>query len=143
MSQGGKTIYVLYKGKYSDWEEIGYCTTQEEAAAQCGIRTKRGEMYYSEVYYRAVKCLDGRVKYDKPKLYYEYTAIYKRNGGTWECIHHEDYLRYGVMEGTIVKTLPNGAISVNLIAPIKRKSKAKKIAQDKLYEYLASRNMLT
>lgn len=131
-------IYLVVQGCYSDWDIIGYFTSEEDADKFVVSQHDR----YDEPYVMAVDCLDGGIDLSNVEVLYEHDVVFDKVDGTMVMRNRPNsYVVYG------------GDIRANSIcvSPYKRiqwirvkvnqkkfdRKKAEKIAQDVMYQYLA------
>ena len=148
-----REIFLVVKGKYSNWEVVGYFMQESKAKKYCekynALESKLRD-YYNEAYVIPVPCLHDYEKCDVVKRKYSFHC-YRRIGNTWN-IEEDDYCYYsGVCDerGSEILEYNENNIKVYVYMPVTNEeeeadseeniSKAMKIAQDVLYEYLAIR----
>ena len=131
-------IYGIFNGEYSDWDVLGYYTNREEAEKRCAINNKKCG-YYDE-YVIELECLDGKVEMPKDKLHYLHEVVFDKCDGTWVMRNEPTRYKYSTEEIT-QKEIKEGGSWVVIFVKSRQgetgRKKAEKIAQDRLYQYLA------
>ena len=131
-------IYRVFYGEYSDWGVLGYYTTRKEAEKRCAIDNDR--FGYEERYVIELDCLDGTVKTTKNNLNYLHEVVLDKEGESWIMRNEPTRYIYSVNE------MPEQAMAENrshIVFYVKSRqgaegrAKVEKIAQYRLYKYLA------
>lgn len=137
-------IYGIFRGEYSGWEVLGYCSTREEAEKQCAIHNNASGYGYYE-YVKELNCLDGKIETTKTDLYYLHEVIFYRNKNNWVMRDEPINYEYSVkeMEQRETRSFRDCIyVYVKSRKGEKGRKRVEKIAQDKLYKYLAEQSGL-
>ena len=125
-------MYLIMTGEYSDRRCMGYCTTEDEARRYCAVKNSAGG--YDEYDYEAAECLDGKVCGDS-EAGVTVKVSFRWWGGEWRMdrvyhlyldLRHPPRVRRGI-----------GEIVVDVWMREYDTERARKAAQDALYEHLA------
>lgn len=147
-------IYVIIRGEYSDWSIQGYTTRKSEAKRMCAIlRSKDKSKYPDRFYYQKIKHLLTPDEV-RNRILYSREVWFKKSEetGGYEILndrHHNSnnvkfYLdtdihrKLGEDDG--IGITPSGIIRITVETHENDRKKAEKIAQDRIYKYLAEQN---
>lgn len=136
-------IYLIMQGIYSDWEVVGYFTNSDEAYSYCNEYNKTDKVKWlgDKRYVIPVNkmTMDG---FNMVKLYYVFIVYFHNNNGSWNSIicddpkveEHIDFVDEGFEKyPTVYRT----RVCLNSYNP----DRAKKIAEDRFYQYLYERSL--
>ena len=139
-------IYGIEVGEYSGYEVIGYCTSEEEAAARCAMLNIGNRGRYDEYTYFEMKNLDieGEASNDV-----WYKVEYRIDGGIDET---DDCWTVGLSKlvpvfhykEPIIKKVMTSPNTLDVTVRVRENSEdlAKKAVIDAYYKYLAEHNGL-
>lgn len=132
--------YAIMSGEYSDWQIHGYLSDLEEAYKYCEWKNSIDK--YASYYPVEIPCLDGVCEVDV-KFKYKYRIVFDFRDGTWvmrdigidnvTTTNHDSW--NNIVDGR--KTYYNKWIVVEFAMTVLDFDRAKKVAEDKLYQYLA------
>lgn len=138
-------IYGIFSGAYSDWSIHGYFSSAEDAFKYCAEQNEKLKCEsYDSFYPLEIPCLDG-TPICPPKFKYKYRFVFRRDKKE-KCWLADDfeYNNIGISEkeepSPSIQDKQNGVypwISVTVYLKSINIERAKKIAQDYLYMYLA------
>lgn len=138
----GKTIYIIEAGEYSDYYVLGYCSTEEQAEKavafrNCGITNK--DYRYSEL-----DCLDDEAaQVDKIYVVYDIRYKQKQNEIGFTEASWDKTTDYKWESAKLrVRNDSETWITVTVWLEHEGIEKARKIARDKVAEYLAGINLI-
>lgn len=146
-------IYVIIRGEYSDWSIQGYTTKEDEAKRMCAIlRSKEKSKYADKFYYQKVKHFLTPDEM-RNKIIYLYDIRFEKTENGGYAIHRDEW--YGEYEYYLetdekaqykhkfdeeIGVDVDGRIYVGVKLHENNLAKAEKIAQDRLYKYIAEQN---
>lgn len=131
-------IYLLVQGSYSDWDIVGYFTSEEDAKKFAVLQYGR----YDNPHVVDVDCLDGRIDLSKVEVLYKHEVVFDKVGGSMVMRNEPNrYVIYGgdIKNNSIYVSPYRGNEWINVIVNQKKfdRKKAEKIAQNIMYQYLA------
>ena len=141
----GKTIYIIEAGEYSDYNVLGYCSTKEQAEKACAFRNcgiTNGDYRYSEL-----DCLDDEAaQVDKIYVVYDIRYQQKRKGIGFEEAGWSKTTDYK-WENAKLRARESDydfgtRITVTVWLEHEDIERARKIAHDKVAEYLAGIHLI-
>ena len=131
-----KRIYVIIEGEYSDWKIIGYTDSENDAMQICAQHNQDDERY-EDWYYEATEKADSPKQ--KIRLQYFHNIVFDGNKNICEELCKLEYIASdeSQIEKVEIEDSPVSAY-ITISVPLKENNpeKAKKIAQDALYQYL-------
>lgn len=136
-------IYAIVSGCYSDWSIHGYVSDLEAAYRYCAEKNGVGNGNSYEDYYPIeIECLDGDVV-TNITFNYKYRAVFYLRNGTWTMRDFSlddikptgESIYCNILDGR--KEYNALWIRVEFTMTVLNFDRAKKVAQDKLYQYLA------
>ena len=132
--------YAIMSGKYSDWQIHGYLSDLEEAYKYCEWKNSTDK--YDSYYPVEIPCLDGVCEADI-QFKYKYRVVFDLRKGTWvmrdigidnvTTTNHDSW--NNIVDGR--KTYYTQWIAIEFTMAVLDFDRAKKVAEDKLYQYLA------
>lgn len=129
-------IYVIIEGEYSDWRIIGYTDSEDDAMQICA-QHNQNDKQHKDWYYES----DRKVASPKQKikLQYFHNITFDRNRNICDELYKLEYIASD--ESKIEKVEiddPQFSSYITISVPLKENNpeRAKKIAQDALYQYL-------
>ena len=140
------TVYVLISGEYSDWGIMGFAETEEEAKKICEYKNSVKSRYADDWYYEEVDKCKIEFSPRNGKHYYTF-RFFQENDRSWvmdkDWKHikiDEDYAKAAAERDPVfiydVDRRVRYRAEVNVLLDDENVEKAKKIAQDKLYQRL-------
>lgn len=142
----GKVIYIIEAGQYSDYNVLGYCSTKEQAEKACAFHNcgiTNGGYRYSEL-----DCLDDEAA-QVDKIYVVYNIRYQQKlkgigfeeaGWSKTTDYKWESAKLRARDGIYGICGPH--ITVTVWLEHEDIERARKIAHDKVAEYLAQINLI-
>lgn len=132
--------YAIMSGVYSDWNIVGYVSNLEDAYKYCAWRNSVDE--YNQYYPVEMPCLDENCEIDIA-FKYKYRTVFDLRKGNWVMrdINIDDVKPTSldnycnIRDGR--KQYNVSWIVIEFTMSVLDFDKAKKIAEDKLFQYLA------
>lgn len=132
--------YAIMSGQYSDWHINGYVSNLEDAYKYCAWKNSIDK--YDEYYPVEISCLDGDQKIDI-SFKYKYRTVFDFRNESWVVRDIDIYdvkptsldSYFNVVDGK--KLYGYSWIRIEFIMATLDFDRAKKVAEDKLYQYLA------
>lgn len=140
------SVFIITSGCYSDYCVHGYCTTEENAKKYCALQNSGEAGRWDAYEYEEIECYDDSAsKVDE--LFYQYNFFYVRHEykNEWTCVSQSDEPLVVAVKNTSAKYKrakyagERSGVSVTVCTKTDDKEKAKKISQDILYQWLASK----
>lgn len=137
-------VYGVFNGEYSDWDVVGYFTSREEAEKSCAVHNNI--LGFDDEYVMELECLDGKIELPQKALYYLHTVVFDNTEKGWVMRNTPEGYKFSVEDydekesSTIEDRFVWIAISVKARNGIEDRKRVEKIAQDRLYKYLAEKN---
>ena len=137
-------VYGIFNGEYSDWGVVGYYTSREEAEKRCAVHNNI--LGFDDEYVMELECLDGKMELPQKPLYYLHTVVFDNTEKGWVMRNDPERYKFSVEDydekesSTIEDRFVWIAISVKARKGIEDRKRVEKIAQDRLYKYLAEKN---
>lgn len=137
--------YVIMSGVYSDWNLVGYVSNLEDAYKYCAWRNSVDE--YNQYYPVEMQCLDENCEIDI-SFRYKYRIVFDLRKGNWimrnidiNDVKPTDLDSYcNIRDGR--KEYSTSRIVIEFTMAVLDFDRAKKVAKDKLYQYLAEEQCL-
>ena len=137
--------YAIVSGQYSDWNINGYVSNLEDAYKYCAWKNSIDQ--YDEYYPVEIPCLDGDCKIDI-LFKYRYRTVFDFRNGSW-VMRNIDVDDVSPTSVDIYCNVTDGRrlystswIRIEFSMATLDFDRAKKIAEDKLYQYLAKEHGL-
>lgn len=137
--------YAIMSGVYSDWCINGYVSSLEDAYRYCAWKNSIDK--YEDYYPVEMVCLDEKCEVNI-SFRYKYRTVFDLRKGSWvmrdigvddvKPTSSENYC--DIRDGR--KVYANSWVAIEFTMPILDFDKAKKVAEDKLYQYLAEEQEL-
>lgn len=132
--------YAIMSGVYSDWNIVGYISNLEDAYKYCAWRNSVDK--YDQYYPVEMPCLDENCEIDI-EFKYKYRTVFDLRKGSWamrdiniddvEPTNLDNYCN--IRDGR--KQYNISWIAIEFTMSVLDLDRAKKVAEDKLYQYLA------